>query len=109
MNDHSRVQIPISKEKWDSFLGKQQWDVMCALRGPDCDDEMSTRLKWFSTSVIRGYMRDCIRVGGAVNREDGQVTLPLKFSASPFWFSHFLSHIKDAAAVLEIPVVRKDY
>jgi hypothetical protein len=70
--------IPLTPDEWEGFTPKQKWDVLSALRGPDVN--RSRLIKWFSTSVIRGRMREVIRVGGLVNTDLNLVILPTGMS-----------------------------
>jgi hypothetical protein len=71
--------IPLSTKEWDAFTPKQRWDVIVALRGPDV--ARSEIIKWFTTSVIRGKMREVMRVGGQVNNDLNLIILPAGMSA----------------------------
>ena len=64
----------VTKAQWANLSPKQQWDCLVALRGPDCFQ--SDKIKWFTTSVIRGQMGEIMRVGGLVNNEMKLVILP---------------------------------
>lgn len=70
---------PLSREEWDKFTPKMQWDVKVALRGPDL--AMSDTTKWFTTSVIRGKMRDVSRVGGLINDDLNLILIPSSLSS----------------------------
>ena len=112
---------PITPEQWEKFNGKQKWDLMSALRGPDyvpCSKLKGTdalnRMKWYSTSVIRGVLRNVIRVGGMVNTQTGIVIAPETYSTQEahggmgkaFNAGHFFGHIQDACCILQIPLIR---
>ena len=98
--------------RWGRLSGKQQWDILVALRGPDCGN--SEIIKWFTTAVIRGEMSPVMRVGGTVNTDLKAVVLPEKFQ-SPYiapakegmpWNSgHFFQHVTEAATILGLPLV----
>lgn len=99
---------PITKAQWADYKGKQRWDVLVALRGPDLKG--SEVLKWFTTAVIRHRMSTAERVGGTVNHQLGFVVIPSGYgysydSNSKFDASHFLEHVHVAANHLGIPVV----
>lgn len=99
---------PLTKAEWKGMSGKAQWDVISALRGPDLSN--SGTIKWFTTSVIRGKLREVMRVGGQVNEDLNLIILPGTFSspivAGLFDAEHFLTHISTAASWLSIPVRR---
>ena len=95
----------ITQECWDGLSPKGKWDIFVALRGPDCRG--SDRIKWFTTSVIRGAMKDIIRVGGLINYYQPFVILPqgpmteAPLDVSPSclqWdYSHFFQHVEEAS------------
>jgi len=98
----------ITQEFWDSLSEKGQWDIKVALRGPD--SYYGETLKWFTTSVIRGYCRKIFRVGGTVNKDLKLVILPMgalhtKKSKKGWNHEHFVEHIQQAADWLKIPVL----
>lgn len=99
------MNIPLQKEVWESFDGKAKWDIMSALRGPDF---RSQTLKWFATSVIRGRMREVIRVGGMVNEDLPLVIVPTIGSSGfgKFDVSHWRSHVVEAANWLQLKHVQ---
>lgn len=94
----------ITKVQWEGFSGKQKWDIMSAMRGPDLvGGEM---LKWHSTSVLRAYMANVIRVGGLVNYNWPFVVLPeLSRPREGFDAFHFFSHIEEACAHMGVEVL----
>jgi len=100
---------PIPKTTWKALDGKAKWDCMVALRGPDCNDP--EHIKWFTTAIIRQRLRIAIRVGGLVNERLGCIIIPDLYSiiASPFSLVHFIQHTREAANILEIPVLRIKY
>jgi hypothetical protein len=71
---------PLSREEWEKFTPKMQWDIKVALRGPDLYASDTT--KWFTTSIIRGKMREVCRVGGLVNDDLNLIILPSHFRPS---------------------------
>lgn len=97
--------------RWGRLSGKQQWDILVALRGPDCGN--SEIIKWFTTGVIRGEMSPVMRVGGTVNTDLKCVVLPEKFQSSylspgsgmPWNSGHFFQHVAEAATILGLPLV----
>ncbi len=93
--------VPLTPNEWAALSGKAKWDIMCALRGPDLEHEA---LKWHTTAVIRGKMRECIRVGGVVNYVQGAILLP-RLDAR---YAHFHSHIREAAVWLRVPCIHVD-
>lgn len=95
--------IPFEPDKWDSLTEKQRWDCLVALRGPDLST-YSEAVKWFSTSVIRGKLANCFRVGGLVNRDFNLIITPGdKVGWKHFNASHFFGHVCEAADILGIP------
>jgi len=96
---------PLTEAEWASMEGKARWDSIVALRGPDMKG--SDVLKWFTSSVIRGRLREVMRVGGLVNTSLPFVVLPtggFHFDGR-FDSAHFIGHIYEAANWLHIPVV----
>lgn len=109
----------MTKDKWDQLPPKAQWDIIVALRGPDCHH--AETIKWFSTSVIRGVMSGTgMRVGGLINDDLKAVVIPQGFSGiissegkkvgaeAVRWFwnsSHFFTHIIEAAQWINLPVI----
>ena len=97
--------------RWGRLSGKQQWDILVALRGPDCGN--SEIIKWFTTGVIRGEMAPVMRVGGTVNSDLRCVVLPEKFQETylvpggtmPWNSGHFFQHVSEAATILGLPLV----
>jgi hypothetical protein len=97
---------PLTKEQWECFDPKAQWDITVALRGPDINS--ADVVKWFSTSVIRGKLRNIRRVGGMVNKDLNLVIIPsldraLCKALGAFSPHHFFGHVQEAADLLEIP------
>lgn len=98
----------ITKERWNELSEKAQWDIKVALRGPD--SYYGETLKWFTTSVIRGAVRDVFRVGGTVNSKLNLVILPYQthsYEANrKAWNAgHFIEHITLAAEWIGIPIL----
>ena len=104
----------MTKTRWEDLNGKGQWDIMVALRGPDC--QYGETVKWFTTSVIRGHMRGIFRVGGLVNPDLKIVVLPAgdtgsaseKFDAAGKYgwnHRHFCEHVATAAMWIKIPIL----
>lgn len=91
---------------WEALTPKQRWDVIVAMRGPDCRN--SEPIKWVSTAIIRHAMRDVIRVGGLINPYLKAVfycpNLPkgVKGEAT-FDPHHFSTHVEEASEILGIP------
>lgn len=99
---------PITKVKWEKFSGKERWDCIVALRGPDCTNP--GLMKWFTTAVIRWRMSQVMRIGGMVNDALGCIIIPelaLPIT-SPFSLAHFIQHTWEAAVNLDIPILRVD-
>lgn len=98
----------MTKEKWEELSPKARWDVLVALRGPDCVH--SDRVKWFTASVIRAEMQKVIRVGGLVNNTKpgfiivGGGYLDKEFNPEHpqlLWdYHHYFSHQEEAANIL---------
>lgn len=101
----------LTRDKWAGMIGKAQWDCQVALRGPDIAH--SSLLKHFTTNVIRAELTPVMRVGGSINRAMRLVILPadplslLGNRCTPFTpdLSHFISHVREAAMWLNIPIV----
>lgn len=107
----------MTKEQWDKELTpKQRWDVLVAMRGPDCHN--SDPVKWFTSSVIRDHMSKVIRVGGLVNTYHlDWILVPYglgnkwaekgdKIPRMMWWdHSHFFNHVTEAAQVLGLRVI----
>ena len=106
----------MTKTQWAELTGKQQWDVMVALRGPDC--QHSENIKWVTTSVIRWALHTIMRVGGTLNDDLRVVVVPAsgglgldkpirdqmsKDRVRSWSPSHFFQHVDEAAQVLGIP------
>ena len=64
----------MTREQWDQLSDKGKWDIKVAMRGPD--SYYGEVLKWYTTSVIRGQVREIFRVGGLVNADLQLVVLP---------------------------------
>ena len=110
----------MTKTQWAELTGKEQWDVLVALRGPDC--QRSEGIKWFSTSVLRMAMHTVMRVGGTLNPDLHLIVVPadwwgLERELNPKGSSnhglgwspgHFFGHVVEAAQVLKIPVIEID-
>lgn len=104
----------MNREHWEGLSEKGQWDIKVALRGPD--SYFGETLKWFTTAVIRGQVREIFRVGGSVNSDLKLVILPKGYTydnsgpeqATRFSWnaSHFIEHISQAATWLGIPVLK---
>ena len=101
----------MTKSGWADLSDKAQWDIKVALRGPDAN--FPETLKWFTTSVIRGQVREVFRVGGLVNADLNLVVLPYgsleeedsSYPPQPFrWnYDHFFTHVQEAAFHLGVP------
>lgn len=110
----------MTKTQWAELTGKEQWDVLVALRGPDC--QRSEGIKWFSTSVLRMAMHTVMRVGGTLNPDLHLIVVPadwwgLERELNPKegpshglgWSPrHFFGHVVEAAQVLKIPAIEID-
>lgn len=105
----------ITRETWDGLPDKAKWDVKVAMRGPD--RHHSDVLKWFTTSVLRGHVREVFRVGGLVNNKFKHVyvgigrtsfTEETRKELEQWNYNHFHSHITEAACWLNLPVVAVD-
>lgn len=101
----------MTKPEWDELSGKQRWDCLVALRGPDI--KRSESVKAITTAVIRHYMSPIMRVGGQVS-DLGFVVLPSGrvfkkpvTTTASVWpdLDHFLGHVTEAAEILSIPIV----
>jgi len=96
--------VPLTPIEWAMFTPKQQWDVIVALRGPDC--KHPEVIKWYGTSVIRGKLRKVMRVGGMINQDLNLIVLPDPLtiaSGGLFDGYHFFTHLQEAAEILNIP------
>ena len=101
---------PMTKTDWADLTLKQQWDVKVALRGPDLHNN---NLKLYTTAIIRWACSNVMRVGGTVNHACPVIVLPLNLgslsrgeqSAWGFDTYHFITHIQEAAEILNIPTV----
>lgn len=92
-------------DRWEALSGKERWDAITGLRGPDM--EPSQRLKWITASVIRHHLKDVMRVGGLVNNFMTCIIVPRASEFEiyeGFNYRHYIGHITDSAAVLQIPV-----
>ena len=104
----------MTREQWDSLCEKGQWDVKVALRGPD--SYFGETLKWFTTAVIRGQMKDIFRVGGSVNPDLKLVILPKSdyhtevieenLGRNAWNSGHFIEHVRQAADWMGIPTLK---
>ena len=96
----------MTKEKWEKLTTKAQWDIQAAFRGPDL--KSSNLVKWWTTSVIRGQMKNVTRVGGLVNDNLPMVIVPQDWKVvseqGHFDSYHFLEHVMTAAQYLYIPI-----
>lgn len=105
--------MALTKEQWDHLGEKPRWDILVALRGPD--SYYGETLKWFTTAVIRGRVRNAIRIGtggAALNKDLKLVVLPDDRGVSrgspnrADWnASHFIQHVHDAACWLKLPAM----
>lgn len=108
----------ITKAQWDALSEKEKWDVLVALRGPDCHN--SENIKYYTTAVIRATVQKIMRVGGTVNQDLKIVLVPhwgpgLR-KLIPSWrdlpyawnYRHFFEHIEGASHVLGIPMLLID-
>lgn len=99
----------MTKDQWSSLNGKQQWDCIVALRGPDLYG--SETIKYFTTGVIRNAMAPIMRVGGQLSNLDfvclpsGRVFKPAKEGGVAIDLNHFVQHVWEAAQNLDIPIV----
>ena len=106
----------MTKPQWEGLNGKQRWDVIVSLRGPDC--QHSDSIKWVTTSVIRWALHTVMRVGGTLNEDLRAIIIPsdpwsLEKEARQCHPSrvmcwspqHFFQHIQEAAQVCNVPVV----
>lgn len=105
---------PLSPSTWKVLSGKQQWDCVVALRGPDV--AQSATLKWLTTSIIRHKLSDVMRVGGLINPDlrmiilpDGGRFYPAYKGRVPIYLrsdlNHFFQHVREAACILGIPYI----
>ena len=98
----------ITKLQWEGLSGKERWDIIVALRGPDVRN--SDTLKWFTTAVIRYHASAVMRVGGLVNNHTpfvlGALDPHLYKPVGPrSWdLEHFFIHTVEAAALLHVPI-----
>ena len=107
--DHT-TELPekrLTPSQWRSLPDKGKWDIQVALRGPD--SYYGEALKWYTTGVIRGHVRNVMRVGGTVNTDLRLVVCPLDRTGKKVTDSwnagHFLDHIIAAATWLGLPVL----
>ena len=90
--------------QWANLPDKGRWDIMVALRGPDAPSPEV--MKWFTSSVIRGQVREVFNSHGLVNSDLQLVVLPTGYGKSNGWNrEHFCSHIHSAAGWLGLPVL----
>lgn len=99
----------MTKAEWDDLSAKAQWDIKVALRGPD--SYYGETLKWYTTSVIRGQIRDVFRVGGTINTTLEAIITPkrgcLLGADSTTWnHNHFIEHVRLAATHLRIQDIK---
>ena len=105
--------MALSKTDWEGLNDKARWDIQVALRGPD--SHYGETIKWYTTSVIRGYCRKVFRVGGLVNDDLKLVVLP-EDARRPTtgrgtkdrdsWnAAHFIEHVQAAANWIGIPII----
>jgi len=109
---------PLEIETWNMLKVKQKWDVMVTLRGPDVKNPW---LKLITTAVIRARMRRVMgelemRVGGMIGYDATAIILPeigmmeayrlTYLAGSTFDFEHFITHIREATEILDIPIIR---
>lgn len=98
----------ITELQWDEYTGKQKWDVLVAMRGPDVKN--SDTLKWFTTAVIRYHAENLFRIGGMINHHTPFVLglingCEYKPVGPRSWdLVHFFTHIMEAAALLQVPI-----
>ena len=117
----------MNKEDWKNLTPKEQWDVVVAMRGPDCHN--SEPIKWLTTAVLRSAMKDTIRVGGTINDDLKVVVVPSNWSnyslyadqvkevckppssisgqpllsmSALFYPGHFFQHVIEAAQILDV-------
>ena len=113
----------MNKTEWKELTPKQQWDVLVAMRGPDCHN--SEPVKWVTTAVLRATMAEVMRVGGTINDDLKMVVVPANYhSSQPYAvakddkaalekipphlrvnLSHFFQHVLEAAEVLNLPML----
>lgn len=116
----------MNKTEWKELTPKQQWDILVAMRGPDCHN--SEPIKWLTTAVLRSSMSEVMRVGGTINEDLKMVVVPANWSAHSllklvepinpstkealekiapphgfFYPGHFFQHILEAASILGLP------
>jgi len=112
----------ITKANWKALGEKARWDVLCALRGPDCPEDMrGWLLKYLTTAIIRNEVWDVLKAQGGsalINKELRVMLMPSSLLSinsfigqqRPGWSSfnahHFLTHQLEAANWLGIPVLR---
>ena len=117
----------MNKEEWKDLTPKEQWDVLVAMRGPDCHNP--DVVKWLTVAVLRAAMSQTIRVGGMINNDLKAVVVPSNYNSSGpylsqyksgmdggtgpanlspqalFYPGHFYQHVMEAASILGIPVI----
>jgi hypothetical protein len=93
--------MKMTKDLWETLSGKERWDLMVAMRGPDVDNsQISLRIKTLTTAVLRGVMQDVYRVGGTIGKPKS-IVVPEDVHKSLFPGAlHFFGHIYDAAHIL---------
>lgn len=111
---------PFTKEAWKKLSGKERWDVIVAMRGPDTRNEGA--LKWFVTGPLRAKMWPILKADGGsalVNKDlnlivvptgtigpqemIGNLLLPPNFAL--FNLDHFIQHAREAAGILGVPIL----
>lgn len=101
---------PLSIDVWNEFSAKQKWDIMVALRGPDCH-ESRDGIKQFTSSAVRGKMIQVMealkmRVGGQVNTDLGLMIVPDQRGGFLWNAQHFFEHQEEAGSYLGIPLLK---
>lgn len=88
----------------DVWTAAQVWAVISALRGPDVYEDC--HLKGGTTGIIRSkaFPRYGYSQGLVVNPKDNEIDRTALNQSKSF---HFMGHITEAAAALEIPIVTK--
>ena len=106
----------MTSEQWAGLHEKARWDIVVALRGPDC--YFGETVKWFTSAVIRRQVEEIFHSHGLVNSDLNLVVLPRgdlpevfysadwKKTRTGAWnYDHFCSHIQSAAQWLNLPVL----
>lgn len=109
--------IKVTKPEFESLPGKMRWDILVALRGPDCCH--SDAIKWFTVAPIRARVGGALREGGSYlsNPDLGLVVIGSRdlysstISRTPsaslrFDAEHFLCHVSAAAQSIGLPIFR---